>query len=65
MREGLFGAIAGLLGLVALLIFAATELRTASISGRARGDWLIVVIVVAVIAIVLRIVQLTSHGGAL
>lgn len=60
MTEAPFGAIAGLMTTVAMIIFAVTEMRTSAPS-RLRNDWLIVVAVIAVVGTVLRIVQLMGR----
>ncbi len=54
----LTGQVAGLLTSLAIVIFAATEIRAAVTSARLRTDWLIAVITVGVIALILRVVQL-------
>ncbi len=59
MKETAFGSISGILGLVSLVIVAVTAMRT-SMSPQLRNDWLIVAVVMAVVAMVLRIVQLAS-----
>lgn len=60
MTEAPFGPIAGLLEIAALVIVAVTVMRT-SLTPQQRNDWLIVAVVGAVIAAVLRIVQLVGR----